>query len=100
MFLAWTITAAVFENSNNTKIKSAGYPQIIWVWIFGVFHAVAWSGLPIAYSLEILPYKLRAKGLMILNLVMQAALVLGNYTNPIAWNNLPHHWNFELFYTV
>lgn len=100
MFLAWTITAAVFENSNDTKIKSAGYPQVVWVWLFGVFYSLAWSGLLVAYSLEILPYKLRAKGLMIMNLTVQSALVLGNYTNPIAWKNLPHHWNFELFYTV
>ena len=100
MFLAWTITAAVFENSNETKVKSAGYPQVVWVWMFSVFYALAWSGLLVAYSLEILPYKLRAKGLMIMNLTVQASLVLGNYTNPIAWKNLPHHWNFELFYTV
>ena len=65
MFLAWTITAAVFENSNDTKVKSAGYPQIVWVWLFGVFYALAWSGLLVAYALEILPYKLRAKGLMV-----------------------------------
>jgi len=100
MFLAWTITAAVFENSNGTKVKSAGYPQIVWVWMFSVFYSLAWSGLLVAYSLEILPYKLRAKGMMIMNLTVQAALVLGNYTNPIAWKNLPKHWNFELFYTV
>ncbi|KAG0645757.1 Lactose permease [Hyphodiscus hymeniophilus] len=100
MFLAWTVTAAVFENSNETKVKTAGYPQIVWVWLFGVFYALAWSGLLVAYTLEILPYKLRAKGLMIMNLTVQAALVLGNYTNPIAWENLPHHWNFELFYTI
>ena len=100
MFLAWTITAAVFEDSNETKLKSAGYPQVVWVWLFGVFYSLAWSGLLVAYALEILPYKLRAKDLMIMNMTVQAALVLGNYTNPIAWKNHPHHWNFELFYTV
>ena len=77
MFLAWTITAANYEKTGN--LKTSGYPQIVFIWVFGVFYAFAWSGLLVAYSLEILPYKLRAKGLMIMNLTVQAALVLGKY---------------------
>ncbi len=47
-----------------------------------------------------LPFKLRAKGMMIMNLTVQAILALSAQTNLLAWNNLPHHWNFMLFYTV
>ncbi|RDL38880.1 putative Lactose permease [Venustampulla echinocandica] len=104
MFLAWTITASQFEKQNpdpeHPVSMAAGYPQIVFVWLFSVFYAIAWSGLLVAYSLEILPYKLRAKGLMIMNLTVQATLVLGNYTNPIAWDNLPHHYDLSLMYTV
>lgn len=25
---------------------------------------------------------------------------MNSQTNPIAWENLPHHWNLELFYTL
>ena len=100
MFLAWTITAAKFEQSNQTAVKSAGYPQVAFVWLFGVFYSLAWSGLLVAYALEILPYKLRAKGLMIMNLTVQAALVLGNQTNPIAWQNVHPQYGFIAFYTV
>ncbi|KAH6666285.1 putative lactose permease [Halenospora varia] len=99
MFLAWTITASRFEASGSTNM-AAGYPQVVWVWVFGIFYSLAWSGLLVAYSLEILPYKLRAKGLMVMNLTVQCALVLGNYTNPIAWDNLPHHYDLSLIYTV
>jgi len=97
MFLAWTITSSFYEKTGNI---SAGTPQIVFVWMFSAFYAIAWSGLLVAYSLEILPYKLRAKGLMIMNLTVQAALVLGNYTNPIAWANLPHHYDLSLIYTI
>jgi MFS family permease len=68
MFLAWTITAAQFEKTGN--VKTSGYPQVAFVWLFGVFYSLAWSGLLVAYALEILPYKLRAKGLMIMNLTV------------------------------
>ncbi|OOQ89572.1 sugar transporter [Penicillium brasilianum] len=97
-FLAWTITSSVYERTQD--VKTSGYPQVVFVWLFSVFYANAWSGLLVAYSLEILPYRLRAKGIMIMNLTVQSALVLGNYTNPIAWDNLPHHWNLSLIYTV
>jgi sugar porter (SP) family MFS transporter len=102
MFAAWTVSAAIYEKSDK-KNTAAGYVQIVWVWLFGVFYSLAWSGLLVAYALEILPYKLRAKGLMIMNLTVQAALVLGNYTNPIAWDNLgakKSDWGLCLFYTL
>lgn len=103
MFTAWTISSAIYEKSinENKTNTAAGYVQVVWVWLFGVFYSLAWSGLLVAYTLEILPYKLRAKGIMIMNLTVQSALVLGNYTNPIAWDNLKgHDWTFELFYTI
>lgn len=89
MFVLWTITSAVYENSNETN-SAAGYVQIPIIWLFGIFYAIAWSGLLIAYSLEILPFHLRAKGLMIMNITVQAILAIGQQTNPIAWENLPH----------
>jgi len=99
MFTIWTITSAIYENSGNTN-KAAGYVQIPIIWIFGIFYAISWSGLLVAYALEILPFRLRAKGLMIMNITVQAILAVGNQTNPVAWKNLPRHWNFTLFYTL
>jgi sugar porter (SP) family MFS transporter len=105
-FICWTITCAVFENSGNEAAgipptnKAAGYAQVPFIWIYGIFYSFAWSGLLVAYALEILPYALRAKGLMIMNIVVQAMLAMGSQTNPVAWNRLPKHWNLALFYTV
>lgn len=104
-FICWTVTCAVYENSgvkasgvgnNNT---GAGYAQIPFIWMFGIFYSLAWSGLLVAYALEILPYSLRGKGLMIMNITVQAILAIGGQTNPVAWKRLPHHWNLALFYT-
>jgi len=98
-FICWTITCATFENSGDTN-KAAGYAQIPFVWIYGIFYSFAWSGLLVAYALEILPYALRAKGLMIMNITVQAILAVGGQTNPVAWKRLPKHWNLALFYTL
>ncbi|KAK8118222.1 uncharacterized protein PG998_006503 [Apiospora kogelbergensis] len=98
-FLVWTIIGAIYENSGETNM-AAGYAQIPFVWFFGIFYDIGFSGLLIAYALEILPFKLRAKGMTIMNIVVQAILALGNQTNLLAWNKLPSHWNFMLFYTL
>ncbi|KAI9150258.1 Lactose permease [Paramyrothecium foliicola] len=112
-FLMWTIVGAVYENSEvpgpldkdgNPTVeytnKSAGLAQIAFVWLFGVFYDIGFSGLLVSYALEVLPFHLRAKGMMIMNITVQAILAIGNQTNKLAWNNLPNHWNFMLFYTI
>ncbi|KAI6383267.1 hypothetical protein MCOR25_000186 [Pyricularia grisea] len=98
-FACWTITGAVYENSGETN-AGAGYAQIVFIWIFGAFYGIGFSGLLVAYALEVLPFHLRAKGMMIMNITVQAILALGNQTNKLAWNNMPNHWNFMLFYTL
>jgi sugar porter (SP) family MFS transporter len=112
-FVLWTITGAIYENSevtvpvtdvNPTGTRftntSSGYAQIAFVWMFGIFYDIGFSGLLVSYALEVLPFHLRAKGMMIMNITVQAVLAVSNQTNALAWNNLPNHWNFMLFYTL
>ncbi|RSL99642.1 hypothetical protein CDV31_012107 [Fusarium ambrosium] len=113
-FIMWTIAGAIYENSGVPTPKTkeepkggirytntgSGYAQIAFVWLFGIFYDIGFSGLLVAYALEILPFHLRAKGMMIMNIVVQAILAIGNQTNKLAWNNLPRHWHFMLFYTL
>ena len=98
-FALWTITGAVYENSGETN-RAAGFTQLAFIWIFGIFYDIGWSGLLVAYALEVLPYHLRAKGMMIMNITVQAILALSIQTNKLAWDNLPNHWNLMLFYTI
>ena len=79
-FVCWTITGAVFENSDELDVK-AGYAQLVFVWIFGVFYDIGFSGLLVAYALEILPFHLRAKGMMIMNITVQAVLAISKYVS-------------------
>lgn len=107
-FALWTVVGAVYENSAVTDSEGevtytntgSGYAQIAFVWIFGIFYDIGFSGLLVGYALEILPFHLRAKGMMIMNIVVQAILAISNQTNKLAWSNLPNHWNFMLFYTL
>ncbi|KAJ9150542.1 General substrate transporter [Coniochaeta hoffmannii] len=97
-FGLWTVMAAMYDKTGGAN--QYGYTQIVFVWLFGVFYDIGFSGLLVAYTLEVLPFHLRAKGIMIMNITVQATLALGGQTNALAWNNLPAHWNFALFYTL
>lgn len=124
-FACWTVTGAMYERSGETNL-GIGYAQLVFIWMFGIFYDIGFSGLLVAYALEVLPFHLRAKGMMIMNITVQAALALGKYvtpfsflcspptliqlermltgmnsqTNKLAWEGLPHKWNFMLFYTL
>ena len=97
-FIFWTLTCGLYEEHN---LPGSNTGMIFFIWLFGVFYSVAWSGLLVGYAIEILPYGLRAKGLMILNICIQAALTLNNYANPVAFDFfVGHTWKFYLIYVV
>lgn len=97
-FMLWTVMAAEYENRGQPK--QLGIAQIVFVWIFGIFYSVGFSGLLVAYTIEILPYHLRAKGVMIMNMTVQAILAISAQTNSVAITQLPKTYYFWIFYTV
>lgn len=97
VFILWTIAASQYEKTHN---PAAGRAIIAFIWIFSVSYALAWSGLLVAYTVEILPFKLRAKGLMVMNFFVQAALTLNQYINPYGFEYLKPTWKFYIIYTV
>ena len=68
----------MYERSNEAN-AGLGYAQLVFIWVFGIFYDIGFSGLLVAYALEVLPFHLRAKGMMIMNVTVQAALALGKY---------------------
>ena len=98
-FMSMTIIGAQYTK---TPTRGIGIAFVCFQWFFGLSYALAWSGLLVAYTVEILPYKLRAKGLMIMNFWVQVALTINTYVNPIpidgAWKN--SQWKLYVCYTV
>lgn len=77
-FACWTAMGAIYEYSHLTNV-ACGYAQLVFIWTFGIFYDIGFSGLLVAYALEILPFHLRAKGMMIMNITCQAVLAIGKY---------------------
>ena len=87
------------------------------IYIYYFWYNIAWSGMLVGYTVEILPYNIRAKGLTIMFLMVDAALFFNQYVNPIALDckifaSLPLfvsgsanmvlalHWKYYIFYCV
>jgi hypothetical protein len=96
-FIIFTICSSVYTGQNS---KAAGRAVIAMIWIFSVAYALAWSGLLVAYTVEILPFKIRAKGLMLMNLFIQVALTINQYVNPLGFSHLKPAWKLYTIYAV
>jgi sugar porter (SP) family MFS transporter len=96
-FIAWTICSASYQDNNN---KAAGQAVVAFIWLFNTSYAFAWSGLLVGYTVEIMPFKIRAKGLMVMNFWIQVALVINQYVNPLGFEHLNPNWKLYTIYTV
>lgn len=56
--------------------------------MFSLLASIAFTPLIVSYTVEILPYEIRAKGLMIFNLSVSVSLIFNQYVNPIALGKL------------
>lgn len=96
-FTLLTICTSLYQNDGNL---AAGKAVIAMIWLFSISYAFAWSGLLVGYTVEILPFKLRAKGLMLLNFWIQVALTVSNYCNPYGFKYMTPTYKFYCVYNV
>ncbi|TVY73599.1 Lactose permease [Lachnellula suecica] len=94
-FCIWTVCAAQFVK---TGVRAAGFAEVAFIFLYYVFYNTAWSGLLVGYAVEILPYRLRAKGLTLMFLAVDLALFFNSYVNPIALDKL--NWKYYIVYDV
>ncbi|KIJ14336.1 L-arabinose isomerase [Paxillus involutus ATCC 200175] len=92
-FSMWTLTTAMFDHSGTAAAAKATVP-LIFVYFF--FYDFAYTPLLVSYSLEILPYKIRARGYAIMSFVIYATVAFNQFVNPWALNALG--WKYYLVY--
>jgi len=93
MFIAWTIASryAVEEKS-----VPAGRAVVALIFLYYTMYNLAWSGLLVGYTVEILPYEIRARGMAIMFLFVNLALFFNNYVNPVALTEI--NWKYYIVY--
>ncbi|KAJ3056329.1 hypothetical protein HK097_007307 [Rhizophlyctis rosea] len=92
------ITAIIAVEDGREPSASAGNAVIAMIYLFYTFYNLAYSPLLVAYTVEILPFKIRAKGLAFMNFCVSAALVFNQYVNPLALEAIS--WKYYLVFAI
>ncbi|KAH8640506.1 general substrate transporter [Alternaria alternata] len=117
-FTIWTACSAVYAQTGNS---SAGSAVLAMIFLFYggklpsllscriLYHldeptnaitaaGIAWPGLTVSYTVEILPFNIRAKGLTLCFVFTSLAGIFNQYVNPIGIEALG--WKFYIVYVV
>ncbi|KAH7925088.1 hexose transporter [Leucogyrophana mollusca] len=96
MTVFYTAQAICFARYAKNQAPAAGHAVIAFIFLFYAAYDLAFTPLIVSYTVEILPYHLRAKGFNIFNFVISLALIFNQYVNPIALDALG--WKYYLVY--
>ena len=80
-FILQTVCSARYSI---TQSNSAAHAVIAFIFLFYASYDIAFTPLIVSYTLEILPYPLRAKGFTVFGFVISIALIFNQYVNPVA----------------
>lgn len=102
-YVVWTGLEARYEMSTNLGTGAGGPPGVARaivavIFLYNFVFAAGWGALQVTYVVEILPYSLRARGLVLYNLFVALALIFNQYANPIGVSNAG--WKYYITYDV
>ncbi|WQF77407.1 Putative major facilitator, sugar transporter, major facilitator superfamily [Colletotrichum destructivum] len=92
-FSVWTACSAVYAQ---TESASAGIAVVAMIFVFYGVAGAAWPGLTVSYTVEILPYNIRAKGLNLCFCFTALSGVFNQWVNPLGLEQL--EWKFYFVY--
>ncbi|GBE89823.1 hypothetical protein SCP_1701480 [Sparassis crispa] len=92
-FTVQTICSAQFAIHGT---PAAAHAVIASIFLYYAAYDLAFTPLLVTYTVEILPFPIRAKGLNISGVVISSALIFNQYVNPIALSKLA--WKYYIVY--
>ncbi|BGP42652.1 hypothetical protein JCM10449v2_006664 [Rhodotorula kratochvilovae] len=87
----FTAASAVF---NSTGDPNAGRAAVAMIFLYSAFYDISYSVLFYSYTLEILPYHMRTKGMAICLFFDYGALFFNQYINPIGFDTLGYSYYY------
>ncbi|KZS87251.1 general substrate transporter [Sistotremastrum niveocremeum HHB9708] len=95
MFTLQTVCSALYAQHGT---KSAGDAVVAFIFLYYGFYDIAFTPLIVSYTVEILPYNIRAKGFNVFNFTISLSLIFNQYVNPIALSHIG--WKYYIVYVV
>ncbi|KAJ6115175.1 hexose transporter protein [Penicillium sp. IBT 16267x] len=95
-FISTTIALARFNADTTSTNDNAARTVVVFIFLYYISYNIGFSGMLVSYSSEILPYRLRAKGLTLMFFCVDLSLWFNQYVNPIALDSI--HWKYYIIY--
>ncbi|KAK0441522.1 hexose transporter [Desarmillaria tabescens] len=96
MFVFFSAQTICFAVHSEKGTEGAAHALIAFIFLFYAAYDIAFSPLIVAYTVEILPYPIRAKGFTVFSFTISMALIFNQYVNPIALGNIG--WKYYIVY--
>ncbi|KAG4438234.1 hypothetical protein IFR05_006262 [Cadophora sp. M221] len=100
-YIIWTALEATYEKSTNLEgggSKGVAKGVLAMIFLYNMAFSIGWGPLQVTYVVEILPYHLRARGLVLYNLFVALALIFNQYANPVGVTNIK--WKYYVVYDI
>ncbi|KAJ7719436.1 hexose transporter [Mycena maculata] len=98
MTLFLTMQTICFARFKISGEVAGAHGALAFIFLFYAAYDLAFTPLIVTYTLEILPYNIRAKGFNIFNFTISVALIFNQYVNPIAFAALS--WKYYIVYSA
>ncbi|KAJ7682887.1 general substrate transporter [Mycena rosella] len=95
VMVGWTVATAEWTKSEN---PTSAVVVLVFIFLFTPACAMGFCTLVYAYLMELFPFRVRAKGLVLHTWFSRASVFLGQIINPIGLNNAG--WKYYLSYCL
>lgn len=94
MLVAFALQTACMAAFAATRSATAARLDVLCIFVFYAAYDLAFSPLVVSYTLEILPYHLRARGFAAFHVVLSLSVVVNQYVNAVAleWFGWRYYW--------
>ncbi|KAK4699333.1 hypothetical protein P7C70_g6929, partial [Phenoliferia sp. Uapishka_3] len=96
MLVSFILITGLSAGYDKTKEKAMGTVVIAFLFIFYGFYDIAWTPLSFSYTVEILPFGIRAKGMSYFQLISAICSALNQWVNPVALEAIA--WRYYIVY--
>jgi len=96
MLFFWTLLTVTLSLYSQNGNSAAAYAFVAFIFLYTSGYAIAYTPLIVSYTLEILPFALRARGFAIFSFSVSLSVIFNQYINPILLEKLA--WKYYLVY--
>ncbi|KAF9010057.1 general substrate transporter [Cyathus striatus] len=96
MIVFFTLQTALTAHFVKSGSEAAAHSVIAMIFLFYASYDLAFTPLIVSYTVEILPFAIRAKGFTIFNFAISLSLIFNQYVNPVALDHIG--WKYYIVY--